>query len=152
MTVQRYWNQDNFESLLGIARALGDDPRLARIVRYCELREKGVRKAAIAEIEAFLGEAATWEVGSTRDVAVRILETHRTFPGAHQFLTEPLQRRFVEPVLERWLEEDPEGREPLRILFEDWREYRLQPEGSFPEWCAARGREHGFGRTYYFRA
>lgn len=39
-----YWNRDNFESLLDLAKELRTVPELAHLADYCELREKGLRK------------------------------------------------------------------------------------------------------------
>lgn len=38
-----------------------------------------------------------------------------------------------------------------RRLVSDFVEYQSHPEGSFPEWCRARGHGHRFGRAIYYR-
>lgn len=36
-------------------------------------------------------------------------------------------------------------------LLDDWESYSQKPEGSFPEWCAKRGREYGWGTIVYYQ-
>jgi hypothetical protein len=40
--------------------------------------------------------------------------------------------------------------EALRGLVEDWVAYRKDPEGTFPEWCARRGRTHPWTTIVYY--
>ena len=224
-----YWNQSNFEGLTSLAAALRADSRLEHLAAYCELREKGLRRESFAQLDAFLNEAASWDVPVQRLLAVRVLETHWNAPQVHQFFTDPLRTRFVERVLEEWRAADAndpiparylallrgdralldealrlnpkdadvraaiarmllsfvdhathhlvEGRflgdeneassalteaasilagvedsssirgltenlAALTLLLADWNEYRRAPEGTFPEWCRARNRNH----------
>jgi hypothetical protein len=233
----RSWNQSNFESLTSLAAALRADSRLDHLAAYCELREKGLRREAFAQLDAFLNEAASWDVPVQRLLAVRVLDTHWNAPQAHQFFADPLRTRFVERVLEEWRAanaNDPiparylallrndralldealrlnpkdddvraaiarlllsfvdhathhlvEGRfigdendastalaeaaailagventssiqglnenlAALTALLSDWNEYRLAPEGAFPEWCRARNRNHPWWSIVYY--
>ncbi len=102
-----YWNRENFEGLLALAAALRTDARLEHLARYCELRERGLRRQAFAELDAFFANAKTWSPAVCRDVALTILELNRRTPEAHQFLSVPLQRKFIEPVLVAWRAEEP---------------------------------------------
>ena len=97
-----YWNKSNFEGLTALASALRADPRLERLAKYCELREKGLRREAFAQLDAFLTEAASWDIPVQRALAVRVLETGWNAHDVHQFFTEPLRKRFLERVLEEW--------------------------------------------------
>jgi len=40
--------------------------------------------------------------------------------------------------------------EQLNALLCDWRQYRQTPEGSFPDWCRARGRNHEWWSIVYY--
>jgi hypothetical protein len=44
---------------------------------------------------------------------------------------------------------DQETRQYGQILF-DWQAYKAQPISTFPEWCAARGREHRWSVPVYY--
>jgi hypothetical protein len=100
-----YWNQDNFEGLRELAGALKADARLAGLARYCTLRERGLRREAFTALDRFLAETTRWEPQEARGRALAILELHLHSPRVHQFLSQPLRRRFLLPVLESWLEE-----------------------------------------------
>jgi hypothetical protein len=116
MTQQYYWNQENFEGLATLSAALREDSRLAALARYCDLREKGLRRQAFAELEAFLGMAGSWDALVQREAVSRILDLHWKTPQAHQFLADPLRTRFVEPVLNEWRAAEPMNSVPARHL------------------------------------
>jgi uncharacterized membrane protein YccC len=109
-----YWNKDNFEGLLAVAAELRMDPHLEPLARYCELREKGLRKQALSMLDEFLEEAETWDTATARSLVVTILEVYWSRKAAHQFLTAPLQQRLIEPVLEEWCRAEPENPLPAR--------------------------------------
>jgi hypothetical protein len=111
-----YWNTSNFDGLKSLAAALRADARLEHLAGYCELREKGLRREAFARLEAFLSEAASWDVPVQRSLAVHILDAHWRTPQSHQFLTDPLRKRFIEPVLEAWRDADANHPLPARHL------------------------------------
>lgn len=232
-----YWNRDNFEGLSSLSSALRLDPRLERLAAYCDLREKGLRRAAFVQLEIFLNEVTSCEVSVQRDLALHVLEAHWKIPQAHQFLADPLRKRFLERVLEEWRAAEAENpvpvrqlallrqdrslleealrmkpnddlvrvalagiliglvdhathhlvegrfigdeadasatlaeaksiltgvmepssvrtlcqdREALAALLADWREYRRAPEGTFPEWCQVRNRNHKWWSIVYY--
>jgi hypothetical protein len=111
-----YWNRDNFAGLASLSSALRVDSRLERLAAYCELREKGLRREAFAQLDAFLKEAASWDVPVQRALAVHVLEAHWKTPDVHQFLTAPLRERFLERVLEEWRAADANDPVPARHL------------------------------------
>ena len=116
MSELHYWNRANFEGLASLASAFRADQRLKHLATYCDLREKGLRREALAELVAFLEEAEGWDASAQRNVVLRILEGHWRTPQAHQFLAEPLRRRFVEPVLNEWRATEQDNPVPLRQL------------------------------------
>jgi hypothetical protein len=99
---QYYWNQKNFEGLTSLSLELRTDSRLERLARYCDLREKGLRRQALAQLRAFIEQTWSWDVTTRREAAIRILDAHWKMPQAHWFLTEPLRKQFLERVLEEW--------------------------------------------------
>lgn len=232
-----YWNNKNFEGLASLAVGLAARDDFAHLAEYCRLREAGLRGEAFAALETFLSYAETWEREKSQDAVDAVLTLHFRTPGCHQFLAQPLMKRFVDPVLQRWLEDDPDSIAPLRwlailrqdqqllgrvlsvepgdtairrmliakrldsvdfathhlnegfligsldealeelrrasdliegaadrellsdldrearqygqMLF-DWQAYKARPVGSFPEWCAARGRDYHWSITVYY--
>lgn len=111
-----YWNRANFEGLADLARALRADPRLEQLASYCELRERGLRREAFGALERFLEGATALSAEEQREVVLVVLAAHARTPDAHQFLSQPLTKRFVEPVLERWSQDCPEDPVPLAEL------------------------------------
>lgn len=111
-----YWNKDNFEGLLELARELESTPDLAWLAEYCVLREKGLRSDSLTRLNDFLDTAALWDIDLARRNVLTILQVHARTPEAHQFLTHPLLRRLIYPTLERWITDEPSAIEPLRWL------------------------------------
>jgi hypothetical protein len=53
------------------------------------------------------------------------------------------------PVREPFFDLDRETRQYGQMLF-DWQAYKARPIGTFPEWCAARGREYKWSVPVYY--
>lgn len=96
-----YWNKDNFESLIQIAAHLRQTKELVLLADYCEWREKGLRKQALAAVRRFLDESAVLSEERKLELAIFVLELHWAIPQAHQFLTHPLQHEFILPTLRK---------------------------------------------------
>lgn len=111
-----YWNRANFEGLASLASAFRADPRLERLAAYCDLREKGLRRQAFAQLDAFLDQVRSWDEPDQRDLALHVLDAHWQTPQAHQFLAEPLRKRFIEPILEQWRAAEANNPVLLRYL------------------------------------
>jgi hypothetical protein len=111
-----YWNRANFEGLASLSSALRGDSRLERLAAYCDLREKGLRREAFAQLDTFLEQVRSWEVPVQRGLALQVLDAHWRTPQAHQFMTDPLRKRFLERVLEQWRGAEANNPTPLRYL------------------------------------
>jgi hypothetical protein len=116
MRKQYYWNRENFEGLTSLSLELRTDSRLESLARYCDLREKGLRRQGLTELRAFIEQARSWDVTARREAATRILDAHWKMPQAHWFLTEPLRKQFLERVLEEWRAVEPDNPVPTRYL------------------------------------
>lgn len=103
----RYWNQDNFEGLEAIAASADGLPHLQAFARYCRLKAAGLRQAAHAALEEFLGEAATLDAATRRQLVEWLLDTRRRAPEVHQLMPHPLAMRLVDPVLAEWVRDRP---------------------------------------------
>jgi hypothetical protein len=111
-----YWNKTIFEGLLQLAEALSSDERLSSLAEYCRCRERGLRHEAFTALEQFLEAASHWKSSDARRICQKVLELHARTPEAHQFLTQPLSTRFVFPVLEAWVADEPDSQTALRWL------------------------------------
>lgn len=111
-----YWNKENFEGLLAIAAELRPEPHFEHLARYCELREQGLRKQALAAIDAFLEGARHWDAASARAHVLTLLEVAWAHPMVHQFPTTPVLQQLVEPVLDDWRRDAPGSPTPTRYL------------------------------------
>lgn len=96
-----YWNKNNFESLAQLAAQLRQTKELVRLAEYCEMREKGLRKQALAAVRGFLDENAALAEERRLELALHVLELHWATPEAHQFLTHPLKDEFLLPTLRK---------------------------------------------------
>jgi hypothetical protein len=109
-----YWNDRNFEGLLNIAKQLDEDPRLKDLADYCRLREQGLRKSAFEALDKFLNESAKWDTETSRKIIDLIFQIQFCAPDVHQFISTPLNKRFLLPGLKAWLKDEPNSREALR--------------------------------------
>jgi hypothetical protein len=116
MRKQYYWNRANFEGLISLSLELRTDSRLEGLARYCDLRQKGLRRQALVELRAFIEQARSWDVRARREATTRILDAHWKMPQAHWFLTEPLRTQFLERVLEEWRAVEPDNPVPTRYF------------------------------------
>jgi len=103
-----YWNQANFESLQQLAELLREEPVLCHLGQYADLRERGLKKAAQAAVQAFLAASARCTLEQQRALAARVMELSLKFKDAHQWPGFQVSTRFLGPVLEVW--DTPEGR------------------------------------------
>lgn len=111
-----YWNKDNFEGLLQLAQQLEADECLKPLASYCRFRERGLRRDAFLALELYLDEARSFDSSTARHAAVQILEANARTQGVHQFLAQPLIKRFLLPTLQGWLQEDANTNIPVRWL------------------------------------
>ena len=111
-----YWNQSNFEGLLAVADSISAEPLWCAFADYCTLREKGLRKQALASIERLINQSADWSAYERRRFVNWIYETHLRFPDVHQLIVTPLNQRLLIPALATWIEDDPANAIPRRWL------------------------------------
>jgi len=111
-----YWNKDNFEGLLELARELEKVHELTALAEYCNLRQKGLRAQSFAKLSDFLNEATLWNIDRARRNVLTILQAQAQIPAAHQFVSHPLLTRLIYPTLEQWKLDEPSAIEPLRWL------------------------------------
>jgi len=104
-----YWNSDNFEKLLNIAKVLREDPFYISLAMYCELREEGLRKQAFVELDRFLNACQECSISDQRKMIKKLLDLSNQFREDRFFFSDPLLRRLIHPVLKQWFEDEPEN-------------------------------------------
>ena len=102
-----YWRKENFEGLKEVIEYLDDNKRLKSYRNYCVNREKGLRKKALIELDAFLKEAALWTFEERRDFVDWLLWVQNGKAGIHDLIPTPLHAHLVRPTLEQWKLIDP---------------------------------------------
>ena len=111
-----YWNKDNFEGLAAIAEDLRGDDFLAPFARYCDLRQKGLRKPALLILHEFVSASKDWSFQDRRTTANRLLLIRHNHPSVHQLLPQPLIDGFICPTLREWRDVEPDSAEALRWI------------------------------------
>lgn len=122
-----YWNQDNFETLLDIAAKLRKTKELVLLAEYCELREKGLRKKALACVTEFLAVSRALSPERQLELALYLAEVHLKNRQAHQFPTQPILERFIMPTLYQAASPGSMAFRHLALVasyhyFEEWRD------------------------------
>ncbi|MEQ9379730.1 MAG: hypothetical protein RJP95_02620 [Pirellulales bacterium] len=111
-----YWNQDNFEGILAVADSIAHESRWSDFAEYCRLREKGLRKKALASIDNLITAADSWPTNERRRFVTWIIEAQQRLPEVHQLIVTPLQRKLIEPTLDEWSHAHPGDPIPKRLL------------------------------------
>lgn len=101
---------------MAVADSISAEPLWCAFADYCTLREKGLRKQALASIERLIRQSSAWSTDERRRFVNWIYETHLRFPDVHQLIVTPLNQRLLIPTLETWIEDDPTSATPRRWL------------------------------------
>ena len=111
-----YWNQANFEGLISVADSISGEPEWSDFAAYCRLRERGLRKDALASIDRFMKLALSWPVPERRRFVTWLYDTQQSVPQVHQLVIQPLRCRFALPTLEAWSLSEPSNSVVWRLL------------------------------------
>ena len=112
----RYWNQKNFEGLLEIADSIRDRPDWHGFESYCRLREKGLRKQALEELNRFVAQVVDWSFDRRRELVDWLLWTRYRGPEVHWLIAFPLEQGVIQPTLLEWTIISPTEPTPHRWL------------------------------------
>lgn len=110
----RYWRQESFQVLEDLHARTKNEPQLTLYAEYLQLLSKGLRKQALKRAEDFLSLAVSWDEGERRSVVARLCRLVQAEPGGHRYLPQPIVMHLVDPVIKRWIQEQPDDPEPLK--------------------------------------
>ena len=111
-----YWNQDNFECLLGIAESIAGEEMWQHFADYCRLREKGLRKQALKSLAQLIADAKNWPPVERRRFSNWIFGVHLRHSAVHQLIATPLSQQLLIPTLKEWAGCEAENSTPRRLL------------------------------------
>jgi hypothetical protein len=111
-----YWNQDNFEGLLAIAKMLDEKEHFGAFSAYCRHREAGLRAPAFEKLTAFINEVVGLPQQTQRNIVDELMTLGFYNPRIYHLLPQPLCAGLIDPVLSAWKEEEPSSPVPLRWL------------------------------------
>jgi hypothetical protein len=95
---------------------LRGEPLFERLVDYCELSERGLRRQALAELHQFLALVSALDVGRQRALALKILVVLFPVPPERAAPPYPLQQGFLDGLLYEWMDESPDDPVPVGEL------------------------------------
>jgi hypothetical protein len=108
-----FWRKDSFDRLETIKQRLTGIPELADYLAYVEFLGRGLRRDALKHIEDLLSTLRSLPKERQRYLASFLCRQTEGETG-HRLLPEPLNRRFITPVIAEWKTAEPENPEPLR--------------------------------------
>jgi hypothetical protein len=107
--------KERFESLKEVGEYFSRIPEYEGYGSYCLYREKGLRKDAMAALNAYIRNCRTHSIAMQRLIASKLCTSHKADPNYlqydHTLMPKPLTRYFLE-VVGKWNDED--NSDPMR--------------------------------------
>jgi hypothetical protein len=119
-----YWRKDNFDGLARIAGAFQSETDFSLFVKYLRLREKGLRKQALACLNQFVQLASGWDFEHRRDIVNRLMSLRHEWPSVMDLIPFPHYDGLVNPTLDEWTEREPQNPVPFRWRGRDDKDLR----------------------------
>ena len=110
-----YWNQQNFEGLKSIGDKYVSIQGYEAFGRYCLLKEKGLKKQAVAAVKEFVASAKEKSIESQRKIVSEIASLGFWNDEVHQLIAHPL-KVYLQEVLSSWAVEEKTDATPHRWL------------------------------------
>ena len=100
-----------------------DDSDLDLYAQYCVLREKGLRKQAFKQLNAFIEIAKDWGLNQRYEFVERLYLIQDNNRNRYDLIPHPLYSVIVEPTVVAWVKENPSDPSGYRWLGgrENWR-------------------------------
>ncbi len=107
--------KERFESLREVGEYFSRIPEFEEYGRYCLYREKGLRKDAMAALNAYIQNCRTHSIAMQRLIATKLCTSHEADPNCFQYnhtlMPKPLTRYLLE-IVGKWNDED--NSDPIR--------------------------------------
>jgi hypothetical protein len=110
-----YWNKNNFEGMRFVGERYAQTENFELFGKYCLQKEQGLKKQAIASINAFVANLREKPVGRQREIAVELSALSFYNPKIHQLIAHPL-REYIHSVLVGWVSDEPLDPTPHKWL------------------------------------
>ncbi len=110
-----YWRQHDFEGLKAISEYYASRPGYELFSEYCQLKERGLKKPALAKLRAFVAQVQQRPIAEQREISQELLELvhhHRDVYSIQSFPLAMMQQQ----VMEQWRDEQPDNIIPWRWL------------------------------------
>jgi hypothetical protein len=109
-----YWRKGTHAALSDLAARFDGHPDLSRFSRYCALKDKGLRKPALREIDVLIGELnAIPDLSEKYQIADTLMRAADSSADADNIIPHPLLDKFILPVCKQKSVEHPEDVEAL---------------------------------------
>lgn len=77
-------------------------------IEFCLYKDKGLRKQSLKSLNLFLQQALEWDIKKQQQFACWIFEVIEVSEDVHQVLIHPLEERLLKPLMEKWMDLNPE--------------------------------------------
>lgn len=81
---------------------------------FCLLKEQGLRKDAFRSLNLFINEVKGWQTKQKKEFVHRLFILFESSEGIHHVLVHPLEENILKPILEEWMNENPNDPQPYR--------------------------------------
>ncbi|MEL7376513.1 MAG: hypothetical protein AAFN65_06105, partial [Bacteroidota bacterium] len=111
-----YWRSDSFETLQKVIGLLENFPEWKEYARYCEDRERGLRKKALIHLDIFIKDMNSDSLADRIAFVDWIEKIRLDNSGTINLTPAPLRKDLITPTLEDWIALEPENPIPYRWL------------------------------------
>ncbi|MGE7218526.1 hypothetical protein ACQKJC_18665 [Priestia koreensis] len=82
--------------------------------KFCQLKEKGLRKESFSYLSSFINEETGWEDKKREHFARWLFGLFEGSDHIHHLLVYPLEENVLKPILNTWMKKDPKDSRPFR--------------------------------------
>ncbi|WP_076864875.1 hypothetical protein [Bradyrhizobium mercantei] len=102
----------DMDALLYLAEEAKKEHSWLEFSQFCGLRARGVRAAAMEQLDRFIRTTDSWSFERQRAFSQWVLSGSRRFNDGRVVLPHPIRERLIVPTLRRWCEISPKEAEP----------------------------------------
>ena len=109
-----YWRKDSFEGLQKVIELSIVNSEWELYSKYCELKEKGLRKQAFKTLSEFIKHLNKKSLTERIEFVNWIEERRLKNNEVVDLIPNPLQKKLIEPTLKDWIKSEPNNPIPYR--------------------------------------